>query len=69
MAGLKKPPMLATSSDEVVKVLNQCSKAALIDFATDLMSLHFSGDAPPVSRVLEWLEPVLIARGDKMPKI
>lgn len=65
-----KRPMLAVSTDEVVAVLGQLSKAALIDLVADACAIaNGSGDtAPTVAQVLDFIAPVVEARGDRMPR-
>ena len=69
--GVAKKPAgaLATSTPELQRCLTACSKAALIDIVCDLLALIAGHADDPVT--LEYLksniEPVLIARGDRLP--
>ena len=65
----KRAGALATSSPEVVRVLMQLSKAALVDLVAEMIALEQGhGDDPaPVGVILDRIEPVLIVRGDRMP--
>lgn len=70
--GLKKRAgALATTTPELVRMLDQLSKAALIDIAADLMALAegYADDPVAPARAMDYIEPVLIARGDRRPKI
>lgn len=66
-----KPPMLAVSTRDVVRVLEQLSKSALIDMVADACATANGScdEAPSVAQVLEFIAPVVEARGDRMPKV
>ncbi len=73
MAGAtKKPPMLAPKP--VYALLDQLSKAALLDLAYDLIAqrCECADDPDPaelVQQIKTALVPVLAHRGDPMPKL
>ena len=66
----KKAGMLAGAAPELTRYLNQVSKAALIDIVCDLAAgATGSGDEPAsLGDLRKYIEPVLHARGDRIPK-
>ena len=68
----KKPAgALAVTSAEVSVALNRISKAALIECVAQLVSLTSgrSDDPPPLQEVAAQVIPVLLARGDAVPRV
>ena len=64
-----KAPMLHVVTDDVARVLDRCSKAALIDAFVQTLatSLGSCDTAPSMADVRGEMEPVLQARGDRSP--
>lgn len=69
MAGLKKSPKIATSSEAAI--LRQCSKAALIDIVVVVLARangHCDEACTP-TEIMDEIEPTLLLRGDRLPKM
>lgn len=67
MALNKKPSALAPR--DASAFLDQLSKAALLDLAWDLFAAGEGEESPSIDKLRERVEPVLRARGDRMPKV
>lgn len=68
---LNKKPTTQTTNEAVDFLLSSCSKAALADALIDLVrgEVGVDEDGDALLHALEArLEPVLAARGDKLPK-
>ena len=69
MAGLKKSPKIATRTE--TSILDQCSKAALIDIVAVLLSRAngHCDDPCTAAEVLAEITPTLAHRGDRLPRL
>lgn len=69
MPGLKKCSKIAAEHESMI--LAQCSKAALIDIVAVLLARAngHCDDACTPAEIMDEIEPTLLLRGDRLPKM